>query len=93
MEMGSRKLKVQRAIVNSKSLAVIPQVNQIPTNSMPGKSNFSEQIPMEDQISIEIPLYASLPSRVIQMINMITAEDVMDDLEYREIVEDIRNVF
>jgi hypothetical protein len=42
---------------------------------------------------IDVPLYASLPSRVIQIINVICPEDVMDDLEYREIVEDIRNVY
>lgn len=58
-----------------------------------GKSNFSDfvnKINPSDQI--DVPLYASLPSRVLQIINVIVPEDVLDDLEYREIVEDIRNV-
>lgn len=36
------------------------------------------------------PLYACTPSRVIQLINVLTPEDLMDDYEYRDIMDDIR---
>lgn len=41
---------------------------------------------------MEVPVFAMMPSRVVQFINMIEPEDVMDDLEYREIVDDIKGV-
>jgi hypothetical protein len=92
MEMGDRKLKVQRATPNAKSFSILQQLKQNPQDQIvfeAGKSNFSEQMP-NFQIIISIPSFATVPSRVIQLINMITAEDVMDDMEYREISEDIR---
>ena len=96
LEMGDKKLKVQKATVNTKSFSIVQQLKSNPVQmntNEPGKSNFSDQTPtllLCEQI--DVPLYATLPSRVIQVINVICAEDVMDDLEYREIVEDIRNV-
>ena len=36
------------------------------------------------------PNYAYVPSRVIQLVNILTPEELMDDIEYREIAEDIR---
>jgi len=96
LEMGDKKLKVQKATVNTKSFSIVQQLKSNPiqmNTNEPGKSNFSDQTPtMMLCEQIDVPLYATLPSRVIQIINVITAEDVMDDLEYREIVEDIRNV-
>jgi splicing factor U2AF subunit len=95
LDMGDRRLKVQRATVNAKSFSIVQQLkaNPMPTTvNEPGKSNFSEQAPDISLDQVDIPLYASNPSRVIQIINVITPEDLMDDLEYREIVEDIRNV-
>ena len=98
LEMGERKLKIQRASLNSKSgtkAAEQKAATTLITPSVYGKSNFSKEIPMEKVINplpeLEVPSFASIPSRVIQIINVITPEDVMDDLEYREIVEDIRN--
>lgn len=94
IDMADRKLRVQRATINNKSFTILQQMkaNPAPVNINPGKSNFSDHIPtIQPHQHIEVPIYAALPSRVIQLINMITAEDVMDDLEYREIVEDIRN--
>ena len=59
----------------------------------PNKSNFSDAVATtETNIELNIPIYSSVPSRVIQMVNLITAEDIMDDADYREIIEDIRNV-
>jgi splicing factor U2AF subunit len=95
LDMGDKRLKVQRATVNAKSFSILQQLKANPvqmTVNEPGKSNFSEQAPDITLDQIDIPLYASIPSRVIQIINVTCAEDVMDDLEYREIVEDVRNV-
>jgi splicing factor U2AF subunit len=94
IDMGERKLRVQRATINNKSFQILQQMkaNPIPTFTEKGKSNFSDHNPtIQPHMHVEVPIYAALPSRVIQLINMINAEDVMDDLEYREIVEDIRN--
>lgn len=97
IDMGDRKLRVQRATINNKSFTILQQMKntpapQTPPSFGPGKSNFSDYIPtIQPHQHIEVPIYAALPSRVIQLINMISIEDVMDDLEYREIVEDIRN--
>ncbi len=66
--------------------------NPVTLTNEPGKSNFSDQTPDVFLQNIEIPMFAVNPSRVVQMINVITPEDVMDDLEYREIVEDIKTV-
>lgn len=96
MDMGDRKLRIQRATVNNKSFSILQQLKNNPViiTHEPGKSNFTD-IPAAQQsnipLHVEIPIFANIPSRVIQIINVITAEDVMDDLEYREIVEDIRN--
>lgn len=93
---GEKKFRVQRATVNNKSFSILQQLKNNPVpilNNEPGKSNFTDYTPsVTIQLNIDVPIYASMPSRVVQLINIIVAEDVMDDLEYREIVEDIRNV-
>lgn len=94
IDMADRKLRVQRATINNKSFQLLQQLkaNPITVNSQAGKSNFSDHNPtIQPHMQVDVPIYAALPSRVIQMINMINTEDVMDDLEYREIVEDLRN--
>jgi splicing factor U2AF subunit len=95
-EMGDKRLKVQRANINSKSFSIAKQLKETPvdmTPREPGKSNFSEgNISSQLLMQIDTPLHAAIPSRVIQLINMIAAEDIMDDADYREISEDIRMV-
>ncbi len=94
IDMADRKLRVQRATINNKSFTILQEMKNNPAqeNAGFGKSNFSDYIPsIQPHQQVEIPIYANLPSRVVLMINMISQEDVMDDLEYREIVEDIRN--
>lgn len=95
-EMGDKRLKVQRANINLKSMSIVQQLKANPVEMIPrdfNKSNFSEAVEVpEINIQLNIPVYSSVPSRVIQMINMITPEDIMDDSDYREIIEDIRNV-
>lgn len=94
IDMADRKLRVQRATINNKSFTILQEMKNNPAQETAGagKSNFSDYIPsIQPHQQVEVPIYAALPSRVVQMINMIYQEDVMDDLEYREIVEDIRN--
>lgn len=91
--MGDKKLRVQRATINNKSFTILQELKANPTPAVePGKPLFTDKPEEETIQQIDIPIYATIPSRVIQIINAITAEDVMDDLEYREIAEDIRNV-
>jgi hypothetical protein len=94
--MGDKRLRVQRATVNSKSFSILQELKANPVQILPrepGQSNFSDSLPNSKPIvNIEIPIYASTPSRVIQLINILTDEDVMDDTEWREITEDIRCV-
>jgi hypothetical protein len=94
--MGDKRLRVQRATVNSKSFSILQEMKANPVQLLPrepGQSNFSDYLPnTKPMVNIDIPIYASTPSRVIQLINILTAEDVMDDTEWREITEDIRSV-
>ena len=94
--MGERKLKVTRADVNFKTNSIAQQIKSNPVIAPPkepGKSNFSDNlIYPELNIPLDIPIFSSVPSRVIHLVNMINAEVVMDDADYREIVEDVRTV-
>ena len=94
--MGERRLKVQRADVNFKSNTIVQQLKANPvsfTPREPGQSNFSEAIIYPElDVPLDIPIFSCVPSRVIQLINMITAEDVMEDSDYRDILEDVRTV-
>jgi splicing factor U2AF subunit len=94
-EMGEKRLKVQRANINCKSFTIAQQIKNTPVDMTPreqGKSNFSDAIITEENIiQLDIPIYSSIPSRVVQLINLVTTEDIMDDADYREIIEDIRN--
>jgi splicing factor U2AF 65 kDa subunit len=95
-EMGDKRLKVQRANINLKSMSIVQQLKANPVEMIPrdyNKSNFTDAVEVpEVNIQLSMPIYSSVPSRVIQMINLITPEDIMDDSDYREIIEDIRNV-
>jgi splicing factor U2AF subunit len=52
---------------------------------------FTDKSQVSSSLEFDLPsLYAYTPSRVIQMINVLTPEDLMDDYEYRDILDDIR---
>ena len=89
--MGEKKFRVQRATLNNKTFTILEDLKKNYKEGDEEKKGFTER-EVAAPINVNVPSYASIPSRVILLLNLITAEDVMDDLEYREIVEDIRNV-
>uniref|UniRef100_V9KME5 Splicing factor U2AF subunit n=1 Tax=Callorhinchus milii TaxID=7868 RepID=V9KME5_CALMI len=77
MQLGDKKLIVQRASVGAKN-ATPNTINQTPvTLQVPGL--VSTQVQM-----------AGLPTEILCLMNMISPEELIDDEEYEEIVEDVR---
>jgi splicing factor U2AF subunit len=90
--MGDKRLKVQRASINNKSFSIAQQIKSGTMEITEDKKGFSDAIDIRDAyVELDIPIFSCVPSRVIQLINMISPEDIMDDTDYREIIEDIRN--
>lgn len=90
--MGERKFRVQKATLNNKTYSILEELKRNYKEGDEDKKGFTDKEVTTAPVEINVPNYATVPSRVILLINVIQAEDVMDDLEYREIVEDIRNV-
>ncbi|XP_077383235.1 U2 small nuclear RNA auxiliary factor 2a isoform X2 [Festucalex cinctus] len=77
MQLGDKKLLVQRASVGSKN-ATLTSINQTPvTLQVPGLNSTVTQM-------------GGLPTEVLCLMNMVAPEDLVDDEEYEEIVEDVR---
>ncbi|XP_037129187.1 U2 small nuclear RNA auxiliary factor 2a isoform X1 [Syngnathus acus] len=78
MQLGDKKLLVQRASVGSKN-ATLTSINQTPvTLQVPGLNSTVTQM-------------GGLPTEVLCLMNMVAPEDLVDDEEYEEIVEDVRD--
>ena len=95
--IGEHRLKVSKASVNMTTGIIANRIKQGKSikfmETKPGKSNFSDSFTMvKDMSDVDIPGYAIIPTRVIQILNVINPEDVMDDVEHKEIVDDIRTV-
>lgn len=95
LSMGdSKKFKVQKATVNNKSFTILQEIkNNQGNEDESNHKGFEEGFTDKNEFTYEqldVPFYASTPSRVVQIINILTAEDLMDDDEYKEILEDIR---
>ena len=90
----SKKFKVQRATVNNKSYTILQELkNAHKKGEEQPQTGFEEGFTDRNEVTydkLEVPYYASSSSRVIQIINILTPEDLMDDDEYKEILEDIR---
>ncbi|MEQ2264597.1 U2 small nuclear RNA auxiliary factor 2 [Xenotaenia resolanae] len=77
MQLGDKKLLVQRASVGSKN-ATLTTINQTPvTLQVPGLNSSVTQM-------------GGLPTEVLCLMNMVAPEELLDDEEYEEIVEDVR---
>ncbi|MEQ2211148.1 hypothetical protein XENOCAPTIV_006312 [Xenoophorus captivus] len=77
LELGDKKLLVQRASVGSKN-ATLTTINQTPvTLQVPGLNSSVTQM-------------GGLPTEVLCLMNMVAPEELLDDEEYEEIVEDVR---
>ncbi|XP_024917214.1 U2 small nuclear RNA auxiliary factor 2a [Cynoglossus semilaevis] len=78
MQLGDKKLLVQRASVGSKN-ATLSSMNQTPvTLQVPGLNSSVTQM-------------GGLPTEVLCLMNMVAPEELLDDEEYEEIVEDVRD--
>nr|XP_021403604.1 splicing factor U2AF 65 kDa subunit [Lonchura striata domestica] len=78
MQLGDKKLLVQRASVGAKN-ATLSTINQTPvTLQVPGL--MSSQVQMGGH-----------PTEVLCLLNMVLPEELLDDDEYEEIVEDVRD--
>ncbi|XP_069038582.1 U2 small nuclear RNA auxiliary factor 2a isoform X4 [Lepisosteus oculatus] len=79
MQLGDKKLLVQRASVGAKN-ATLTSINQTPvTLQVPGLMNSS------------VVQMGGLPTEVLCLMNMVAPEELLDDDEYEEIVEDVRD--
>ncbi|KAL0985156.1 hypothetical protein UPYG_G00153530 [Umbra pygmaea] len=79
MQLGDKKLLVQRASVGSKN-ATLTSINQTPvTLQVPGLMNSS------------MTQMGGLPTEVLCLMNMVAPEELVDEEEYEEIVEDVRD--
>ncbi|XP_062321805.1 U2 small nuclear RNA auxiliary factor 2a isoform X4 [Osmerus eperlanus] len=80
MQLGDKKLLVQRASVGSKNATLETSINQTPvTLQVPGLMNSS------------VNQMGGLPTEVLCLMNMVAPEELLDDEEYEEIVEDVRD--
>ncbi|XP_061230070.1 splicing factor U2AF 65 kDa subunit, partial [Neopsephotus bourkii] len=78
MQLGDKKLLVQRASVGAKN-ATLSTINQTPvTLQVPGLLSSQVQL-------------GGHPTEVLCLMNMVLAEELLDDEEYDEIVEDVRD--
>ncbi|KAK1795334.1 hypothetical protein P4O66_010503 [Electrophorus voltai] len=79
MQLGDKKLLVQRASVGSKNTS-LTGINQTPvTLQVPGLMNSS------------MNQMGGIPTEVLCLMNMVSPEELLDDEEYEEIVEDVRD--
>jgi len=90
LEIGDKKLKVQKASSGTKP--VVQNSLQQPSNS---SGSFLKSFPLfydaQVQQMLNIPITARTPSRVVQLLNMVTPEDLMEDDVYNELLEDVRS--
>ncbi|XP_074134585.1 splicing factor U2AF 65 kDa subunit-like [Sminthopsis crassicaudata] len=78
MQLGDKKLLVQRASVGAKN-SLLSTLNQIPvTLQVPGLVSSQVQ-------------KGSLPTEVLCLMNMLLPEELQDDDEYEDIMEDVRD--
>ncbi|XP_026852402.1 U2 small nuclear RNA auxiliary factor 2b isoform X1 [Electrophorus electricus] len=79
MQLGDKKLLVQRASVGAKN-ATMTSINETPvTLQVPGLMNSS------------VNQMGGIPTEVLCLMNMVAPEELLDDEEYEEIVEDVRD--
>lgn len=80
VEVGDRRIIVQRASVGARNSL---------GNSIPAAA--SNQMPDVSNLSVAANAAAEMdPTEIIQLLNMVTREDLVDDAEYEDIVEDVR---
>ncbi|KAI8055136.1 hypothetical protein BDF22DRAFT_675619 [Syncephalis plumigaleata] len=86
MEIGDKRLIVQPATINP---------NRVQNTSYPGSASTSTTMAPPAHLynliaSVAPPSADQEPSTIIQLLNMVIAEELVDDTEYQEIVEDVQ---
>ena len=85
MELGDRYLVVQRAAIGANP------AKQGVYGTGPGESAMSPNLgKVSSNIIAAATAGEAIPTRVLQMLNMVTPEEVIDDNEYEDILEDIK---
>uniref|UniRef100_A0A3P9AK40 Splicing factor U2AF subunit n=1 Tax=Esox lucius TaxID=8010 RepID=A0A3P9AK40_ESOLU len=79
MQLGDKKLLVQRASVGAKNAALTGMSQTPVTLQVPGLMPTS------------VASLGGLPTEVLCLMNMVAVEELLDDEEYEEIVEDVRD--
>jgi len=83
MELGDRYLVVQRASIGAKGISNTPGMPTFDEyNAGMGTAVARPMMPMDSS--------ANPDARILLMLNMVTADDLVEDSEYDEILQDIR---
>lgn len=83
MELGDRYLVVQRASIGAKPVAGMPGM---PSAEEYQNALMGRRLAMPRALDVE-----SVEARILLMLNMVTADDLINDQDYKEILEDIRD--
>lgn len=85
MELGDRFLVVQRAAMGANAR----RDGQQPLMMM-GMADFASSAPVTAPSILAASAGEGQPTRVLQILNMVSAEELLGDEDYQEIVEDIK---
>ncbi|KDQ18936.1 hypothetical protein BOTBODRAFT_52136 [Botryobasidium botryosum FD-172 SS1] len=84
MELGDRYLVVQRASIGAK-----PGMHNLP--GMPSAEEYQSAMQRSAIVPVALdPNNIQADARILLMLNMVTLDDLIDDQEYNDILEDIR---
>ena len=89
MQLGDKKLVVQRASVGSKNAEIASMINSGSTAAMMG--DFTSMAMPINIPGLQIPGAAQSATTVLCLMNMVTPEELEDDEEFEGILEDVRD--
>ena len=89
MQLGDKKLVVQRASVGSKNAEIASMINSGSTAAMMG--DFTSMAMPINIPGLQIPGAAQSATTVLCLMNMVTPDELEDDEEFEGILEDVRD--
>ena len=89
MQLGDKKLVVQRASVGSKNAEIASMINSGSSAAMMG--DFTSMAMPINIPGLQIPGTAQSATTVLCLMNMVTPEELEDDEEFEGIMEDVRD--
>ena len=96
MQLGDKKIIIQRASVGAKNAAAYAQMPvqiQVPGFNLaagPGQPTDVSRLVCINLFGIKLNLICFVLGQVLCLLNMVTPEELRDDEEYDDILEDIR---